>query len=172
MVIRGSLTNLRPIKRSDLKYIQSWINDPEVQYYAQEEYPFYYSPWMVKYIYRDGINGRRMIFMIEDKNGNVIGELWLYPIDFKRKVAELVITIGKKELRGIGYGRDVINTAKKYCFGELGLESIYLKVFSFNSRAINCYKSCGFKAIGRIPQKVVRYGIKYDEIVMEVTKSQ
>lgn len=168
MLIQGDLTNLRPIRRSDLKYIQSWINDPEVQYYAQEEYPFYFSPWLIKYIYYDGIHGQKKIFMIEDKKGNIIGELWLYPIDYIKKAAELVITIGRKEFRGSGYGKDVINTVKKYCFEDLMLDSICLKVFSFNTRAIRCYKSCGFRMIGRIPKKVVRFGMKYDELVMEV----
>lgn len=170
MFIQGSMTNLRPIRKGDLKYIQSWINDPEVQYFAQEEYPYYFNQWLIRYIYNDGINGKRMIFIIEDKKGNVIGELWLYPIDYVKKVAELVITIGRKELRGKGYGKDVINTIKRYCFEELKLDSIYLKVFSFNTRAIRCYKACGFNTIGRIPHKVVRNGMKYDELVMETLK--
>lgn len=171
MRLEGNLTTLRPITKSDLKYIQTWINDVEVQYFAQEEFPFYYEPWLVKYMYGDGIKGKRMIFMIEDKKKNVIGELWLFPIDYKRKTAELVITIGSREHRGRGYGRDVIKNIMKYCFEELGLESIYLKVFSFNTRAIKCYKACGFKVVGRIPAKVVRYGVHYDEYIMEVRKN-
>lgn len=170
MVIQGSLTKLRPIRKNDLKHIQGWINDAEVQYYAQEEFPFYFNTWLIKYIYNDGINGKRKIFMIEDNKDNVIGELWLFPIDFTKKTTELVITIGRKELRGIGYGKDVINTIKKYCFNELLLERIYLKVFSFNVRAINCYKSCGFRISGKIPLKVSRYGVKYDELIMELHK--
>lgn len=171
MLIQGSLTNLRPIRKGDLKYIESWINDPEVQYYAQEEYPFYFNSWLVRYIYNEGIKGNRLIFMIEDKEGNVIGELWLYPIDYNKKVSELVITIGRKNLRGKGYGKDVIDAVKKYCFEQLGINSIFLKVFSFNTRAINCYKSCGFKVIGRVPKKIIRYGMRYDELVMELRKN-
>lgn len=171
-MLEGKLTCIRPIRKSDLQYIQSWINDPEVQYYAQEEFPMYFEPWMVKYMYSDGIKGNRMIFMIEDKAGSVIGEVWLFPIDFKRKNAELVITIGRQELRGRGYGKDVINTIKTYCFNILKLESIYLKVFSFNTRAINCYKACGFKLIGKIPNKVTRYSVQYDEYIMEVRSAE
>lgn len=170
MVLEGRLTLLRPIRKSDLKHIESWINDMEVQYYAQEEYPFYFEPWLVKHMYGDGIKGKKQIYIIEDKFKNVIGELWLYPIDYVKRTAELIITIGKRELRGRGYGKDAINTIKKYCFENLKLESIYLKVFSFNSRAINCYKACGFKIIGKIPGKVVRYGTRFDEYIMEVKR--
>ncbi|MDI6618221.1 MAG: GNAT family protein [Clostridiales bacterium] len=172
MVIKGEITNLRSIRKSDLNYIQKWINDLEVQFYAQEEYPFFYDPWFIKYMYNDGIKGKRLIFMIEDKDGDVIGELWLFPMDYIKKTTELVITIGKKELRGIGYGKDAINTAKKFCFNHLRFNSIYLKVFSFNIRAIRCYKSCGFKIVGIIRDRVIRNGMKYDEFVMELKKEE
>jgi len=169
-MIDGKLVNLRLIRKDDLKHIQQWINDLEVQYYSQENYPVYFNAALVKKIYSEGINRRRYIFMIEDKNGEVVGELWLYPIDLSRKVAELVIIIGKKDARGKGYGKDAINTIKEYAFKTLGLNSIYLKVFAFNIRAIKCYKACGFNVVGRNSKKVVRFGVKYDELIMEVKK--
>lgn len=171
-MIEGKLVKMRLIKKDDLKYIREWINDPEVQYYSQESYPSYYTTWHIKKIYEQGIKGKMYIFIIEEKNGRVIGEVWLYPIDTVRKIAELVIVIGRKDLRGKGYGKDVINAIKDFGFNRLNLESIYLKVFSFNLRGINCYKACGFQTIGRIPNKVVRDGVSYDELVMEVRKGR
>jgi RimJ/RimL family protein N-acetyltransferase len=169
-MLSGNLVNLRPIRKGDLDHIQVWINDLEVQYYSQEEYPFYFNHWMIKYIYNDGIKGKKRILMIEDKAGQVIGELWLHPIDYVRKIADLVIVIGKRNLRGRGYGRDAIRTVKKYCFETLGFEAIYLKVFSFNTRAIKCYKACGFQTIGKGSKMVNRNGRLYDELVMEVRR--
>jgi len=171
-MLRGKYVNIRPIQKSDLKYIKSWINDAEVQYYSQENYPFYFSNLLIKKIYSDAIKGRRLVFIIEDKNGQVIGELWLHPIDYKKKTTELVIVIGKKELRGKGYGRDAINTIKDYCFNTLKLNSIYLKVFSFNIRGIKCYKACGFKVIGKCDRKVNRFGVEYDELIMELKNNE
>lgn len=167
-MLEGKLVNLRLIRKDDLQYIQKWINDLEVQYYSQEKYPVYFNQALVKRIYSEGINGKRYIFIMEDKSGQVVGELWLYPIDFTKKIAELVIIIGRKDVRGKGYGRDAINTIKEYAFKNIGLKSIYLKVFSFNTRAIKCYKACGFAVIGRNSKKVTRFGIKYDELIMEL----
>ena len=170
-MLEGKYVNMRPIMKSDLKYIKEWINDLEVQYYSQEKYPSYFDSWTIKNIYSDGIRGYKPIFIIEDKSGDVIGELWLDSLDMIRGSAELVIVIGKSLYRGIGYGKDAINTIKGYCFNVLGLESLYLKVFSFNLRGINCYKACGFKVKGRGPGRVIRYGAEYDELVMEVRRS-
>lgn len=169
-MLEGKVVNLRPIKKEDLKYIQIWINDLEVQYYSQENYPVYFNPAVVKYIYDDGIKGKRYIFIMEDKSGEVVGEIWLYPIDFSRKIAELVIIIGKKDVRGKGYGRDAINIIKEYAFKNIGLNSIYLKVFSFNTRAIKCYMACGFTVVERNNRKVIRFGVKYDELIMQLKK--
>jgi len=171
-MLEGRIVNLRLIKKSDLKYIQSWINDLEVQYYSQEEYPLYFNSFVIKRIYDEGLKGKRYIFIIEDKSGRVIGELWLYPIDLNKKITELVIVIGRKDYRSKGCGRDAINTIKEFCFNGLKLEVIYLKVFSFNMRAINCYKYCGFKIIGTSPKKVSRFGVEYDELIMEVKRNQ
>jgi RimJ/RimL family protein N-acetyltransferase len=171
-MLSGKLVNLRPIRRSDLKFISSWINDADVQYYSQEEYPCYFSPWVIKCIYSEGIKGKKYIFIIEDKAGNIIGEIWLDPIYLYNGSAELAIIIGRKEYRGRGYGKDVIDTVKKYCFKELNLNSILLKVFAFNIRAINCYKACGFKIIGRCKKNVTRNGAVYDELIMEVKNNK
>lgn len=167
-MIKGNLTNLRLIEKSDLKYIRKWINDVEVQFYSQEKYPYYFDYWLVKSIYEDGIKRRKYIFIIEDKKANVIGELWLDSLDQRKKTAELVIIIGRPEYRSRGYGRDAINTIKEFSVEKLKLTSIYLKVFSFNTRGINCYKACGFQIIGKGNRNVVRNGIQYDELIMEV----
>lgn len=170
-MLEGKFTRLRLIEKSDLKYIKEWINDPEVQYYSQEQYPCHFDYWMVKAIYNDGIRRKKYIFIIEDELRHIIGELWLNALDREKKTAELIIVIGRDESRGRGYGKDAIETVKKFCFDHLGLKSIYLKVFEFNTRAINCYKSCGFKIIGKGIRKVLRSGIEYDELIMEVIKN-
>lgn len=170
-MLEGNLTRLRLIEKDDLKYIREWINDPEVQYYSQEQYPSFFDYWMVKAIYSDGIKRKIYIFIIEDKQKNIIGELWINALDRKRRTAELIIVIGRREFRSRGYGRDAIETIKKFCFDELSLKSIYLKVFEFNTRAINCYKACGFKIIGKGNRKVIRAGIEYNELIMGVLKN-
>ncbi len=47
-----------------------------------------------------------------------------------------------------------------------GLHMIELSVFVNNEIAIKLYKSCGFKEVGRIPEKIRYKGEYVDEIVM------
>ena len=171
-MLKGKLVSLRPIIKSDLKFIRSWINDEDIQYYSQEQYPCYFNHYIITCIYNEGIKGKKIIFIIEDLSGEPIGEIWLDPVYIYNKTAELSIVIGKKEYRGKGYGKDAIDTMKNYCFKELNISSIYLKVFAFNIRAINCYKACGFKVIGRCNKMVIRSGIKYDELIMKLSNNK
>jgi RimJ/RimL family protein N-acetyltransferase len=47
-----------------------------------------------------------------------------------------------------------------------------LKVFSFNERAINCYKKVGFKEIGRRRQSYYLKGQFHDEVYMDILKCE
>ena len=70
-------------------------------------------------------------------------------------------------VRGLGLGRllleATINEAKK---GLKGIRMIELSVFENNDVAINLYKSCGFKEVARIPEKIFYKGSYVDEVVM------
>ena len=57
--------------------------------------------------------------------------------------------VGEKEYRDKGYGQDATKLLLDYGVNLLNLNSIMLGTFSFNERAINCYKKVGFKEIGR-----------------------
>ncbi len=47
-----------------------------------------------------------------------------------------------------------------------------LKVFSFNERAINCYKKVGFKEIGKRRESYYLKGKFYDELYMDIVKAE
>ncbi len=44
--------------------------------------------------------------------------------------------IGEKDFWDKGYGTDYVKTVVKYSFKVLGLHRVWLRVFSFNKRAI------------------------------------
>lgn len=48
------------------------------------------------------------------------------------------------------------------------MNNIYLKVYSYNKPAINCYKKIGFKEAGKLREAKIIAGIKYDEIYMDI----
>ena len=48
------------------------------------------------------------------------------------------------ELRGKGYGKEMLKIALEYAFYETKAYAVQLNVFSQNIGAVKCYKSIGF----------------------------
>ncbi len=100
----------------------------------------------------------------------LIGNCGIQALDQLRQCAEVGLFIGEEENRNRGYGEEVLNLLLDYGFDYLNLHNIMLKVFSFNERAINCYKKVGFREIGRRRQSYYLKGRFYDEVYMDILK--
>ena len=66
--------------------------------------------------------------------------------------------MGDKEYWSKGYGSDALKLLIKFIFEEVNMNKIKLKVFSFNNRAIACYKKVGFKEEGILKKELYRSG--------------
>ena len=74
----------------------------------------------------------------------------------------------RPELRGKGYGRELVRALCEYGFGRIGLNCLYLNVFTFNEAAIATYRACGFAQIG-LEEGACRYeGETWDLARMEL----
>ena len=62
-----------------------------------------------------------------------------------KKEAELRIRIGEKEYWNRGYGTLALREILQRAFFEFRLDSVYLRVYTFNLRAIHCYEKAGFR---------------------------
>ena len=51
-------------------------------------------------------------------------------------------------LRGQGLGREITRLVPARAFGVLGVHRVELEVLASNSRAIGCYRACGFRQEG------------------------
>ena len=88
---------------------------------------------------------RDRLFALEDENGQLIGDLELANICWQGREAELRIRIGEKAYWNKGYGTLAVQQMVDYAFNELNLDRLYLRVYTFNIRAIKCYQKIGFK---------------------------
>lgn len=79
--------------------------------------------------------------MIEKDSGAFIGNIEI--MDIAEGSGELGIAITKSKQEK-GYGTEAIERIKKYGFSILNLHRIWLKVYSFNPRAMHVYEKCGF----------------------------
>lgn len=117
-------------------------------------------------------SGKYQFAIVRLEDDKLIGNCGIQGIDQLRQCAEVGLFIGDEENRNKGYGEEVLNLLLDYGFDYLNLNNIMLKVFSFNERAINCYKKVGFKEIGRRRQSYYLKGGFYDEVYMDILKSE
>jgi len=80
--------------------------------------------------------------------------------------------IGEKEYWGRGYGTDTMITFLDYLFNELGLHRVYLRVQSYNTRALKCYEKCGFIQEGVLRHHCFTRGKHYDELLMGILRDE
>lgn len=115
----------------------------------------------------DGFN-----FMIWDIEGEcVIGSCSLSNIQPIHRTAMMGINIGSRRHRRKGMGTDTVKVLLRFAFEELDLHEVALGVYSFNDGAIACYEKCGFKEYGRRRQSRYIHGERYDEVLMDILKS-
>lgn len=117
------------------------VNDREVQMqilgrYNEYTYDNEYE-WVLNKLKEEAI----VFSMIHKKNNEFIGNVEF--MDVTKERAEIGISITPK-YQDQHLGTEAMKTMIDYGFNKLGLNEIYLGVFSNNYRAIHCYKKLGF----------------------------
>jgi RimJ/RimL family protein N-acetyltransferase len=113
----------------------------------------------------------RRAFLIVTRDGDLIGRIGCFAIDWEKKEAELGIVIGENASWGQGYGRDAINTLLRHIFETTALERINLFTFPENLRAQRCFAACGFHTVGNARRFSPDIG-EFDGIEMEITRRE
>lgn len=116
--------------------------------------------------------GQYQFAIVKLEDDILIGNCGINGLDQLRQCAEIGIFIGDEENRNKGYGAEALNLLLDYCFDYLNVNNVMLKVFSFNERAISCYRKLGFKEIGRRRQSYYLRGEFYDEVYMDILRSE
>lgn len=163
----GSKVLLRYYKKEDAKKAHKYINDYEISKFLANDAIFPLSlEEEEKFIMSNSSNDLNYNFAIEDKsNAEYIGGCGINDVDPKNRHCTIGVFIGDKNLWGKGYGTDALEILISFIFNELNLEKIKLSVYSFNDRALKCYKALGFEEEGVLKKEVFREG-KYHDIIL------
>ena len=165
----GAKCYLSPVSLEDVEKWTQWDNDLEVTIPLGDEAYTPYPAEKTRQIIQDVVRSQSHIFSIVDlETDELIGRCMFFDIDQVNRRAMLGIVIGEKDYWGKGYGQDATRLLLDYGFNLLNLNSIMLGTFSFNARAINCYKRVGFKEIGRRRQARIITGERYDAVLMDI----
>ena len=170
---KGKLVKLRAYKESDIERGTEFINDEEVKKFLYTDIPFPSTKWEEE----EWVKSRKSNsdctydFAIEDlETGKYIGGCSINECNSKNRNCTIGIMIGDKEYWGKGYGSDSLKVLIKFIFEEVNMNKIKLNVFSFNSRAIACYKKVGFIEEGVLKKELYRNGKYHDIIIMSLFK--
>ena len=134
--------SLRPFEENDLLYLQTWAEEIEAQRFMSRILP-----------HQLGQNPHSqeslLAWHVIQKDDQGIGVIWLEKAADNAEVATLGILIGKNDLLGQGIGEQAINLAIDKSHVELNFKSVQVNVRESNTRAISCYRKCGFMEIFR-----------------------
>jgi RimJ/RimL family protein N-acetyltransferase len=166
----GEKCYLSPIDVNDAEKYTEWLNDYEIAQYLT------LAPMVIS------LNGEKEALInisknhnyaiIDIKNDELLGNCGLMDIDNINRTAEIGIFIGNKKYLNKGYGREAMSLLVDYSFKTLNMNNILLRVYSFNERAIKCYKNIGFQTIGKRRNAIERNMKKYDIIFMDLIPSE
>jgi RimJ/RimL family protein N-acetyltransferase len=174
--IFGEKIMLREYKKEDLKYMREWVNDPEIVDNLSDLFLHAHSLNETESFLTMVLEGKEQNqkhFVIADKETEeYIGQIDLIKIDWKNRVAEMGIVIGRKDLLGKGFGSEAIRLLQSFVFQQLNLNRLQLFLHDYNIRAQRCYIKCGFIEEGRTRQSFFINGKYTDEIYMAILREE
>jgi RimJ/RimL family protein N-acetyltransferase len=173
-IIIGKRIVLREYRKSDLEHIREWVNDPEVVENLSDVFLYPHTltqteNWLAAKLEGKGNQG----FVIAHRDSQeYIGQIDFVEIDWRNRVGEIGIVIGKANNRGQGLGSEAIRLLQQFAFETLNLNKIELKVHDYNERAFRSYQKCGFLEEGRLRERFYREGRYTDYLQMGILKRE
>ncbi|MEK9207636.1 MAG: GNAT family N-acetyltransferase, partial [Patescibacteria group bacterium] len=89
---------------------------------------------------------------------------YYYP---ERSIVEIWGMFIRKEFRGMGLGKRLMEEIEKEIRKDGGVKKIQVSVTSSQTAAFELYKKLGFREIKRMPNKIRFNGQSYEEILLE-----
>lgn len=164
----GKQIYLSPFDIADVEKNTKWMNDEEVTRnigcFRNMTTVLSETDWISSVLK----SGKYNFTIVDIETNESIGNCGIDNVDEANGKATLGIFIGEEVNRGKGVGTEALTLLLDFCFNHLRLHNVDLNVFSFNERAIACYKKCGFKEYGRRTESYFYDGKYYDEIKMEI----
>lgn len=140
------MLRIRPFKMSDASYIVKWLNDErEFKMWSADKFNYPLTIEQLasyKELYEQDEFG--WIFVALDEKGIPVGHFLMRMADYEKESVHLGFIVVDPEMRGKGYGAEMVKLAIKYAFEMLKVSRVTLGVFDVNPGAEVCYKKVGF----------------------------
>ncbi|MFM0338880.1 spermidine N1-acetyltransferase [Paraburkholderia fungorum] len=140
---RSSLLTLRPLERTDLRFVHEVNNNAKIMRYWFEE-PYETFSELTQLYDQHVRDQRERRFVAIDNAGETVGVVELIELDHIHRRGEFQIIIAPLA-QGRGYATAATQLAIDYAFSVLNLRKLYLIVDTSNTAAIRVYEKCGFR---------------------------
>ena len=170
---------VRPISEEDTEMIVEWRNRDFVRRNFIFREPFtvqMHRNWMTTKVAPGLVEQFIIEYRMQEKgdNGNLketaagpftpVGSVYLRDVDYVYKQAEYGIFLGEEGAYGKGIGNRAARWAVWYAKEELQLDTMILRVFADNERALKSYRQAGFEPVETIKDFFVD-GDKHRDLV-------
>ena len=165
----GEKSIIRAVNLEDIKYLLDWREDPEISFLLGRDLPISFENqkrWYEKTFNDDS----KKKFIIETKDKKIIGMIGIMNIDFKNRHCECGITIGDKEYWGEGFAVDSLNIIIKFLLEEWNMNRIYTRIYEYNEKSLNLFKSLGFVFDGKLKDFIFTDNKFYDMFILSLKK--
>jgi RimJ/RimL family protein N-acetyltransferase len=161
---------LRALERSDLERSLRWVNDPDVTRFTGTLFPISSAEEEAWYA-RIQQDSSQRVFAIEAEDGVHIGNCGFRDVQVIPRKAELWIYIGEGSRQDRGYGPAAIGELLAFGFQRMNLHRIWVRVFSYNERAVRAFEKCGFAREGLLRDDVFRDGRYHDTHILSILRT-
>ncbi|MBP3889059.1 MAG: GNAT family N-acetyltransferase [Cellulosilyticum sp.] len=143
------MLRLRPYKSCDAEKIVTWLKDERsFRKWCADCMTYPLTAEGLNAYYQKEENNEDYWTMVAFDESGVVGQFIMKFPDENKKRIRLGFIIVDGHKRGKGYGKEMLELAKKYAYEILKVEEIELGVFENNEAAYRCYQSVGFKEKG------------------------
>jgi len=144
----GSRVCLGPMFQADAPIIFNWRNSVDILRLDGLYRPLSQSSFD-EWFARIGRDPSMVVFSIR-RQGDLafLGYLQIVNIQAAPRAAEIGIMIGDKEHRGRGYAQEALRLCIEFCWKELNLQRLSMKVVGDNPAAVHTYQKAGFELEG------------------------
>lgn len=138
---------LRPyISARDYPYVEKWVKDERVHALwsgGRIPYPLTQTE-LQSVLEQGGIEWGACAFTATEDDGTPIG-FFIYSVNTVENFGFLAFVVLDDEIRGRGYGTQMLHLALRYASEISGVSSVQIHVFDVNAGARKCYSKAGFE---------------------------
>lgn len=152
----------RKVQESDLEKIRLWRTNPEVTKYMYTD-PLITREEQLQWFKKINSDSTKRYWVV-NVDGQDVGIVCLYGIDFLNKRATWAYYIGEENIRGIGIGKNIELNILDYVFEVLLLNKLCCEVLTENEKVVKIHEKLGSKIEGVRRQHILK-GEEYKDIV-------